>query len=52
MHTKLLLVDGRVGISGGRNYQDDYYDWDREYNFRDRDLLIAGPVARQPHPRR
>ncbi|SFV31514.1 MULTISPECIES: phospholipase D family protein [unclassified Pseudoxanthomonas] len=45
MHTKLLLVDGRVGISGGRNYQDDYYDWDAEYNFRDRDVLVAGPEA-------
>lgn len=43
MHTKLLLVDGVVGITGGRNYQDDYYDWDAEYNFRDRDVLIAGP---------
>ena len=47
MHTKLLLVDGAVGITGGRNYQDDYYDWDAEYNFRDRDLLVAGPVARE-----
>jgi cardiolipin synthase C len=47
MHSKLLLADGAVGITGGRNYQDDYYDWDREYNFRDRDLLIAGPVARE-----
>ncbi|HSD15707.1 MAG TPA: phospholipase D family protein [Thermomonas sp.] len=45
MHNKLLLVDGAVGITGGRNYQDDYYDWDAEYNFRDRDLLVAGPVA-------
>src|SRR5690606_33100040 len=36
MHTKLLLVDGVVGITGGRNYQDDYFDWDAEYNFRDR----------------
>ncbi|RDZ26846.1 phospholipase D family protein [Lysobacter silvisoli] len=45
MHTKLLLVDGAVGITGGRNYQDDYYDWDDEYNFRDRDLLVAGPIA-------
>ncbi|RNF83628.1 phospholipase D family protein [Montanilutibacter psychrotolerans] len=46
MHTKLLLVDGAVGVTGGRNYQDDYYDWDPEYNFRDRDLLVAGPAAR------
>jgi phosphatidylserine/phosphatidylglycerophosphate/cardiolipin synthase-like enzyme len=46
MHSKLLLVDGAIGITGGRNYQDDYYDWDAAYNFRDRDLLVAGPVAR------
>ncbi len=46
MHTKMLLVDGVVGITGGRNYQNDYYDWDAAYNFRDRDLLVAGPVAR------
>jgi putative cardiolipin synthase len=45
MHTKLLLVDDEIGITGGRNYQDDYFDWDPSYNFRDRDLLIAGPVA-------
>ena len=48
MHSKLLLVDGAVGITGGRNYQDDYYDWDASYNFRDRDVLVAGPaVARR-----
>lgn len=46
MHSKMLLVDGAVGITGGRNYQDDYYDWDAQYNFRDRDVLIAGPAAR------
>ncbi|GAB3339923.1 phospholipase D family protein [Marilutibacter aestuarii] len=46
MHTKLLLVDGAVGISGGRNYQNDYYDWGENYNFRDRDVLVAGPAAR------
>ncbi|MBB1062035.1 phospholipase D family protein [Marilutibacter spongiae] len=47
MHTKLLLADGAVGISGGRNYQNDYYDWGEDYNFRDRDVLVAGPVARE-----
>ena len=47
MHTKLILVDDAVGITGGRNYQDDYYDWDAEYNFRDRDVLVAGPATRE-----
>ena len=47
MHTKLILVDDRIGITGGRNYQDDYYDWDAEYNFRDRDVLVAGPASRE-----
>jgi phosphatidylserine/phosphatidylglycerophosphate/cardiolipin synthase-like enzyme len=45
MHNKLLVVDGEVGIVGGRNYQDDYYDWGADFNFRDRDLLLAGPVV-------
>src|SRR5690606_5581208 len=47
MHNKLLLIDGLVGITGGRNYQDSYYDWDPEYNFRDRDLFVAGPVVEE-----
>ena len=45
MHSKMLLVDRAVGITGGRNYQNDYYDWDEQFNFRDRDLLVAGPAA-------
>src|SRR5690606_14382479 len=40
-------VDGLVGITGGRNYQDSYYDWDPGYNFRDRDLFVGGPVVRE-----
>ncbi|WP_314104921.1 phospholipase D family protein, partial [uncultured Stenotrophomonas sp.] len=46
MHNKLLVIDDALGVVGGRNYQDDYYDWDSEYNFRDRDVVVAGPVAR------
>ena len=45
MHNKLLVVDGRVGITGGRNYQNRYFDWDPEFNFRDRDVLVAGPAV-------
>ncbi len=43
MHNKLMVVDGLVAITGGRNYQNDYFDWDARYNFRDRDILVAGP---------
>jgi len=47
MHNKLFLVDDAVGITGGRNYEDRYYDWDPQLDFLDRDALIAGPAARQ-----
>lgn len=47
MHNKLLVIDDVIGVVGGRNYQDDYYDWDSEYNFRDRDVMVAGPEARE-----
>ena len=46
MHNKLLLVDGRVGISGGRNYEGKYFDRDTAFLFRDRDVLVAGPAVR------
>ena len=45
MHNKVMLVDDRVAVIGGRNVQDEYFDWNDQYNYRDRDLLIAGPVT-------
>lgn len=47
MHNKLLLVDDEIGIAGGRNYENRYYDWDDEFDYRDRDVLVAGPAALQ-----
>ena len=46
MHNKLMLVDDSVAIIGGRNIQDEYFDWKDDYNYRDRDLLVAGPEVR------
>ncbi|MGE5168093.1 MAG: phospholipase D-like domain-containing protein [Deltaproteobacteria bacterium] len=47
MHNKLFLVDDRIGIAGGRDYENRYFDWDDEFDYRDRDVLVAGPAARQ-----
>jgi putative cardiolipin synthase len=44
MHNKLFLVDGVVGVFGGRNVGDEYFGLGDELDFRDFDLLAAGPV--------
>lgn len=46
MHDKTFIVDGELGIVGGRNMADEYFDFDQEYNFRDRDALVLGPAVR------
>jgi cardiolipin synthase C len=46
MHNKLLLIDGMLGITGGRNFQERYFDLDRGFNYRDRDIVVGGPAAR------
>ncbi len=47
MHNKLLVVDDVVGLTGGRNIADRYFDFDTNYEFKDRDLLVYGRVARE-----
>ncbi|MBL0212164.1 MAG: phospholipase D family protein [Holophagaceae bacterium] len=45
MHDKTATFDGLVTITGGRNMADEYYDFDHTYNFRDRDVLVLGPIV-------
>lgn len=45
MHNKTFTIDGKVVITGGRNIADEYFDYDHEYNFRDRDVLLIGGVT-------
>lgn len=45
MHNKTFIVDRKVVITGGRNIADEYFDYDHEYNFRDRDILLMGEVT-------
>ncbi len=47
MHNKTFTVDGRVTITGGRNIADEYFDYNREYNFRDRDVLLLGKITKE-----
>lgn len=45
MHNKVFIVDDRAVITGGRNMADEYFDYDHEYNFRDRDALLIGEAV-------
>lgn len=45
MHDKTFMVDGKVAITGGRNMAAEYFDYNHEYNFRDRDALLLGKVV-------
>ncbi len=45
MHNKSFTVDGAVTIVGGRNIGDEYFDLHPDKNFRDREILVAGPVV-------
>ncbi len=46
MHDKTFIVDGKLAITGGRNMAAEYFDYNQKYNFRDRDALLLGDVAK------
>ncbi|MEJ2127458.1 MAG: phospholipase D family protein [Woeseiaceae bacterium] len=47
MHDKTAIFDNLAGITGGRNMADEYFDYDHEYNFRDRDILLVGAAVQE-----
>ncbi|MDO8542253.1 MAG: phospholipase D family protein [Opitutaceae bacterium] len=46
MHNKVMIVDEGILLTGGRNIENTYFDHSTGLNFRDRDVLAVGPVAR------
>ncbi|WP_291590502.1 phospholipase D family protein [Comamonas sp. UBA7528] len=46
MHNKLFLADNMVGIAGGRNLGDAYFDGLDSDNFIDLDIMAGGAVVR------
>lgn len=47
MHNKLFIADNSMGITGGRNLGDAYFDALDSDNFIDLDIMAAGAVVRQ-----
>jgi putative cardiolipin synthase len=47
MHNKLLIMDNAVGIVGGRNIADIYFGVRSDHNYRDLDVMTAGPIVNQ-----
>jgi putative cardiolipin synthase len=47
MHNKLFVVDNSMAIAGGRNIGNEYFGLGEKYNFRDLDVMAAGPVVEE-----
>lgn len=45
MHNKLMVVDNRAVIIGGRNTAAEYFGFHRADNFRDMELITAGTIV-------
>ena len=46
MHNKVMVIDDWA-ITGGRNNENTYFDRAKSLNFKDRDILVHGPVLSQ-----
>ena len=43
MHNKLFVIDDRIAIVGGRNYEAKYFDRNLKFNFKDFEVVVTGP---------
>jgi cardiolipin synthase C len=44
-HRKLLVVDDKEALTGGRNMAEEYFDLSPRYNLMDRDIWVTGEVV-------
>ena len=47
MHNKLLVADGAIALTGGRNIGDAYHGYSDDTNFIDFEMVAVGPVVGQ-----
>ena len=45
-HRKLMVVDDKEAITGGRNIADSYFDLSKDLNFLDRDTTVKGDIVK------
>ena len=44
MHNKIMIFDDMIAITGGRNFDNHYFNHSTNMNFIDRDVMVIGPV--------
>src|SRR5690606_11125388 len=42
MHNKLIIAEGSVAVTGGRNISSEYFDASDDFQFTDLDIFFAG----------
>ncbi len=45
MHNKAFIADNQIALIGGRNVSDAYFEVDEDLDFKDLDILTAGPIT-------
>lgn len=45
MHNKVFIADNQLGITGGRNIGDEYFDANDDFTFVDLDVAAAGSIV-------
>lgn len=47
MHNKLIIADGAIAVTGGRNISREYFDASDNFQFTDMDILFYGTAVKQ-----
>lgn len=47
MHNKLIIADGAIAVTGGRNISSEYFDASESFQFTDMDVMFFGTAVQQ-----
>ncbi len=47
MHNKVMVIDNRIAVVGGRNLAREYFGYHPQDNFRDMEVVVGGPIVRE-----